>query len=169
MVYWSSELDKVLKRKWKFLNKDDRVVNMLLENITDKSRFDEHLFDDLIGICANLQEIITKTVEPEDIWCQACQENHKSWPRIGVSDIIKRIPIPLELAQILFYEWLEYRTLNDLLDDGRKKKNAKREPDWEKLGMKVETVVGGGKIGRNDPCPCGSGRKYKKCCYRKKN
>ncbi|MEW6094070.1 MAG: SEC-C metal-binding domain-containing protein [Chloroflexota bacterium] len=24
------------------------------------------------------------------------------------------------------------------------------------------------KAGRNDPCPCGSGRKYKKCClYRK--
>ncbi len=22
------------------------------------------------------------------------------------------------------------------------------------------------KIGRNDPCPCGSGRKYKKCCGR---
>ena len=22
----------------------------------------------------------------------------------------------------------------------------------------------GRKIGRNDPCPCGSGRKYKKCC-----
>lgn len=22
----------------------------------------------------------------------------------------------------------------------------------------------GSKIGRNDPCPCGSGRKYKKCC-----
>ena len=20
------------------------------------------------------------------------------------------------------------------------------------------------KIGRNDPCPCGSGQKYKKCC-----
>jgi uncharacterized protein YecA (UPF0149 family) len=20
-----------------------------------------------------------------------------------------------------------------------------------------------GKVGRNDPCPCGSGRKYKKC------
>ncbi len=22
-------------------------------------------------------------------------------------------------------------------------------------------------IGRNDPCPCGSGKKYKKCCYLK--
>jgi hypothetical protein len=25
------------------------------------------------------------------------------------------------------------------------------------------------KIGRNDPCPCGSGKKYKKCCYQKNN
>jgi len=23
------------------------------------------------------------------------------------------------------------------------------------------------KIGRNDPCPCGSGKKYKKCCLKK--
>lgn len=23
------------------------------------------------------------------------------------------------------------------------------------------------KIGRNDPCPCGSGKKYKKCCLDK--
>ncbi|MCG2697671.1 SEC-C domain-containing protein [Candidatus Parcubacteria bacterium] len=22
----------------------------------------------------------------------------------------------------------------------------------------------GNKVGRNDPCPCGSGKKYKKCC-----
>lgn len=22
------------------------------------------------------------------------------------------------------------------------------------------------KVGRNDPCPCGSGKKYKKCCLR---
>ena len=29
---------------------------------------------------------------------------------------------------------------------------------------KSGTVVKGAKIGRNDPCPCGSGKKYKKCC-----
>ena len=28
----------------------------------------------------------------------------------------------------------------------------------------VQTVKRGKKIGRNDPCPCGSGKKYKKCC-----
>ena len=25
----------------------------------------------------------------------------------------------------------------------------------------------GQKVGRNDPCPCGSGKKYKKCCLLK--
>ena len=28
------------------------------------------------------------------------------------------------------------------------------------------TVVKPPKVGRNDPCPCGSGKKYKKCCGR---
>ena len=30
----------------------------------------------------------------------------------------------------------------------------------------VKQVVGGQKVGRNEPCPCGSGKKYKKCCGR---
>lgn len=31
---------------------------------------------------------------------------------------------------------------------------------------KSGTVVVGKKVGRNDPCPCGSGKKYKHCCGR---
>jgi preprotein translocase subunit SecA len=27
-----------------------------------------------------------------------------------------------------------------------------------------QVVRSGEKVGRNDPCPCGSGKKYKKCC-----
>ncbi|MDR1571421.1 MAG: SEC-C domain-containing protein [Clostridiales Family XIII bacterium] len=30
--------------------------------------------------------------------------------------------------------------------------------------INVPFSMGGKKIGRNDPCPCGSGRKYKSCC-----
>ena len=33
---------------------------------------------------------------------------------------------------------------------------------------RTKTVVVENKIGRNDPCPCGSGKKYKKCCGRNK-
>ena len=29
----------------------------------------------------------------------------------------------------------------------------------------LPTVNKSAKIGRNDPCPCGSGKKYKDCCY----
>ena len=32
---------------------------------------------------------------------------------------------------------------------------------------KSGTIVKGKKIGRNDPCPCGSGKKYKQCCGKK--
>ena len=30
--------------------------------------------------------------------------------------------------------------------------------------LKAKTVVREQKTGRNDPCPCGSGKKYKQCC-----
>jgi len=29
---------------------------------------------------------------------------------------------------------------------------------------KAKPVRAGPKVGRNDPCPCGSGKKYKHCC-----
>jgi preprotein translocase subunit SecA len=31
-------------------------------------------------------------------------------------------------------------------------------------GSAAQPVTKGKKVGRNDPCPCGSGKKYKKCC-----
>jgi preprotein translocase subunit SecA len=38
--------------------------------------------------------------------------------------------------------------------------------EWGKrLGyVKLTPIVAGNKVGRNDPCPCNSGKKYKKCC-----
>jgi len=37
----------------------------------------------------------------------------------------------------------------------------------EAVSGKVKPIVrAGSKIGRNDPCPCGSGKKYKKCCMK---
>ena len=35
-----------------------------------------------------------------------------------------------------------------------------------KMPTRREPVKKGAKVGRNDPCPCGSGKKYKKCCGR---
>lgn len=41
-----------------------------------------------------------------------------------------------------------------------------RRKELFKEQRQSKTVVKGEKIGRNDPCPCGSGKKYKKCCGR---
>lgn len=39
-----------------------------------------------------------------------------------------------------------------------------RRKELYKQQKKSGTIVKGKKIGRNEPCPCGSGKKYKKCC-----
>lgn len=35
---------------------------------------------------------------------------------------------------------------------------------WKQVGPRVDTVRKAEEPGRNDPCSCGSGKKYKKCC-----
>ena len=46
---------------------------------------------------------------------------------------------------------------NDILPQDKRKELYKAQ-------KASGTIVKGHKIGRNDPCPCGSGLKYKKCC-----
>lgn len=40
----------------------------------------------------------------------------------------------------------------------------RREPKRTNSAGNVIDIATGRKIGRNDPCPCGSGKKFKKCC-----
>lgn len=37
-------------------------------------------------------------------------------------------------------------------------------PDPIPITPPIPIVEHSPRVGRNDPCPCGSGRKYKKCC-----
>ncbi|MGC8867879.1 MAG: SEC-C metal-binding domain-containing protein [Elusimicrobiales bacterium] len=60
-----------------------------------------------------------------------------------------------------------------MVEDGVDLKNEKEVERWMRQNQhlfasqmpKVETYRRENpKVGRNDPCPCGSGKKYKKCC-----
>jgi preprotein translocase subunit SecA len=59
-------------------------------------------------------------------------------------------------------------SVDDLEEEFHRKK--KRELEEARMAgsgdyQPVQQVVrSGAKVGRNDPCPCGSGKKYKKCC-----
>lgn len=61
-----------------------------------------------------------------------------------------------------FYKW-----------QGDKEKANKYEEEYERLisppPPSPRQVIKQVKIGRNAPCPCGSGKKYKKCCLNKEN
>lgn len=49
-------------------------------------------------------------------------------------------------------------TLGDSQNTSVMRKESKRQAE------RNQTVIKKDKVGRNDPCPCGSGKKYKKCC-----
>lgn len=55
-------------------------------------------------------------------------------------------------------EWLYGMEEWKNIFDDEKRKEIKKDFNRSKI------VVKGEKVGRNDPCPCGSGKKYKKCC-----
>ena len=58
-------------------------------------------------------------------------------------------------------DWLyNLEELHDIFDEEKRKTLYKEQ----KLST---TIIKGEKIYPNDPCPCGSGKKYKKCCGRK--
>lgn len=55
-------------------------------------------------------------------------------------------------------DWLYNLPQWDMIYDEAKRKELYLEE------KKSGTIVKGHKVGRNDPCPCGSGKKYKHCC-----
>lgn len=60
---------------------------------------------------------------------------------------------------------LSEKTLKKLYDELKKYISNKRL--WYLNGFmpcEINTISKRDKVGRNDPCPCGSGKKYKKCC-----
>ncbi len=52
---------------------------------------------------------------------------------------------------------LRAKELNDIFNDTKIKNSGEVIP-FQRVTKKV---------GRNEPCPCGSGKKYKKCCLNK--
>ena len=75
-------------------------------------------------------------------------------------------PVKIEIdPEKLYYNMVEAKAdwlynlpqWDKILNEGRRKELYKEQ-------KKSGTVVKGRKIGRNEPCPCGSKKKYKHCC-----
>ena len=96
----------------------------------------------------------------------------------GINDSLK-VPNPIETmdentkVNLAFDKEALYKNMVDAKADW-----LYNLPQWDKIfteekkkalymeQKKSGTVVKPHKVGRNDPCPCGSGKKYKYCCGR---
>ena len=96
----------------------------------------------------------------------------------GINDSLK-VPNPIEEMEentevsLAFDKELLYKNMVDAKADW-----LYELPAWEEIftpekrkelyleQKKSGAIVKGKKVGRNDPCPCGSGKKYKYCCGR---
>ncbi|MBN1846890.1 MAG: SEC-C domain-containing protein [Sedimentisphaerales bacterium] len=82
--------------------------------------------------------------------------------RDKVTDIIFKAR--LESEQTMRSVWNVSATSHAEYAQFQAQREAAQAPQGE---QKVKTIVlEKPKVGRNDPCPCGSGKKYKKCCGR---
>lgn len=60
------------------------------------------------------------------------------------------------LQELMTHNFERHTTQNEMENDF-----------WRNEPPQVVPVRTEPKVGRNDPCPCGSGKKYKKCCWKK--
>lgn len=56
------------------------------------------------------------------------------------------------------------KTLDELALKGKTKDEIEADKKLIKETKKVDPLQAKALPGRNDPCPCGSGKKFKKCC-----
>jgi len=75
------------------------------------------------------------------------------------------IDVKLKSFEVLYKKMVEYKA-NHLteLEPWNDIFTAEQREIFYKEQKSAGTVIKGDKVGRNDPCPCGSGKKYKKCC-----
>ncbi|MDF9409965.1 MAG: hypothetical protein A4E52_01007 [Pelotomaculum sp. PtaB.Bin013] len=90
-----------------------------------------------------------------------------SWLEFPSFDMVRELTAKLtELCNHTRMWILKGHTPNELSQEEKKHlKPMPAEPfKLNQTDSNIYNIRTGAKIGRNDPCPCGSGKKYKKCC-----
>ena len=156
MAYNETEDKNKLQKLWadyfevekgiyqKLLADPDTVVTGTVEELAEKYE------TDIMTMTGFLDGINDSLVKPNDI-----------------EKMTEKTKVSLGFDKELLYknmvaagaDWLYGLTeWNDIFDEEKQKELYKEQ-------KRSQTVRHEGpKIGRNDPCPCGSGKKYKKCC-----
>jgi len=145
-----------VKHTWdEYLAKEKAVYENILKNKTTR----------LEGTVAELSESLRLTLAQVTAFVDGIRECVNELPPTDELEEDTKLTIEIDFAN-LYKQMVEYKaeTLYTL-------------PEWENIFTAEEqknlyteqkrshTIIRNeAKVGRNDPCTCGSGKKYKKCC-----
>ncbi len=140
-----------------------RNIHRLLEIITKKARFDGELHDITLassappcGVTFHCNpKLSPEAMELLEIHCakRKYQQHAARWFGVSVNPSGQ-----VQFGITLDFPWAASDEMDQFAAD-MKPVNRARDvlPGYAREASRL-------KLGRNDPCPCGSGRKYKKCC-----
>lgn len=109
----------------------------------------------------------------DDLYCLrpgcSCDEVNVAFTNLLTSEFLGRVQAPstqleeatIEGPQLLLDVW---DALLDKLESDVFEKRRRQIRAAVRSHQRVRPAVRSTKVGRNDPCPCGSGRKFKQCC-----
>ncbi len=167
--------DKTILEQWRSIAYDQQADRNKLQRFwANYFNIEKGIYEQLL---ANPDEVVTGTVKE-----LAEKYGQEVLTMVGFLDGINdslKIPNPIETmdentkVSLCFDKELLYKNMVDARADwlyGLPQWDAIFTPEKKKElyteQKKSGTVVKAKKIGRNDPCPCGSGKKYKYCCGR---
>jgi len=171
-------------RRW---NEVATALNTPIEALDDERAYAPEVMDVRGGV-ASLPEAERAEIEDAElpafaqVWALGFMFAVESWPQEWEPPRDKKIAklhdAALEAIVALTEDDEDEPTLSALSEDGPPSVSVARlntygealwavydlREIWRDIGARVETVHVVPTPGRNDPCPCGSGKKYKKCC-----
>ncbi len=153
---WNKLLDEQAEEEefWKgFLLKEKKTYEILLENhdkkesgtVEELGKKYELTPVEVVGFVDGINTSLVKSIDLEKLDESSVLELEIDFEKLYYNMLDAKAQWLYELEQ-----W------NGILTEERRKEIKK---EYNKSRIAVSN-----KIGRNEPCPCGSGKKYKKCC-----
>ncbi len=153
----------------------ESLTEMLLEKMEERYKSQEELFGENIREVERV--VLLRTVDAK--WMDHIDSMEQLRQGINLRAYAQRDPV-IEYkfeAMDMFDEMIAaikeetVKVLFHIVPQAKIERTQVAKPVAENLGGdgtdKKKPIVKGEKVGRNDPCPCGSGKKYKQCCLGK--
>ena len=144
--FWKEYLGKEQKNYEVILNAKNTKLEGTIKDLAESFGMDTVTF---AGFLDGINTSLTEELDMESLGDDTVLDSTIEWEKLYFNMLDAKA------------EWLYTLEGWDTILTSEKRKEIKKAYNTTQI------VVKGEKIGRNDPCPCGSGKKYKKCCLNK--